>query len=150
MIEEGNVAGVVSMLGRYFSVGGAIVKGMQRGADLGFPTANVEPLEELIPKPGVYAVRFMVDGRIYDGACNIGFNPTFDGERLSVEVHVIDFSGDLYGKQATVFFIDRLRDERSFNSVSELKEAINRDIEQVRTILAVLPLSEDLRQGLGK
>jgi riboflavin kinase/FMN adenylyltransferase len=89
MIADGDVKGVVSLLGRHFSVAGRVVHGHNRGAGLGFPTANLETEKELIPKPGVYAVKVKIDAVTYDGACNIGDNPTFDDGVQSFEVFLL-------------------------------------------------------------
>jgi len=91
LISAGDVSGIVPLLGRYFSVGGEVVHGFHRGKQLGFPTANIEVEEELLPKPGVYAVKVEGDGWVCDGACNIGNNPTFYGLTETVEVHLLDF-----------------------------------------------------------
>ncbi|HKZ17139.1 MAG TPA: bifunctional riboflavin kinase/FAD synthetase [Geobacteraceae bacterium] len=142
LIENGDVQGVVPFLGRYFSVGGKVVHGLHRGKQLGFPTANVLPEEELLPKPGVYAVKVCCADSIHDGACNIGFNPTFNNGRLTVEVHLHDFEGDLYGRELRIFFVERIRDERTFSDVNELCQAIEKDVAACREILRGVSLSE--------
>jgi riboflavin kinase/FMN adenylyltransferase len=150
LIENGDVKGVIPLLGRYFSVGGKVVHGLQRGKELGFPTANIHPEEELLPKPGVYAVKVLHSGRILDGACNIGYNPTFNNGKLTVEVHLLDFDGDLYGQVLRIYFISRIRDERPFFDVSELKQAIEKDIAVCREILAGVSLSEGCESQVGR
>jgi riboflavin kinase/FMN adenylyltransferase len=142
LIENGDVQGVVPFLGRYFSVGGKVVHGLQRGKELGFPTANLLPDEELLPKSGVYAVKVCCAGRIRDGACNIGFNPTFNNGTLTVEVHLLDFEGDLYGRELRIYFVSRIRDERTFSDVSELRKAIEKDVADCREILRGVSLSK--------
>jgi len=113
------------------------VRGRDRGGRLlGFPTANLVLMEELTPKPGVYATEVWVDGRRYQGATNIGYNPTFRNGVLSVETHLIDFSGDLYGKTLQVRFIKRLRDEKAFSGPQELAAQIQKDVQRAREILA--------------
>jgi riboflavin kinase / FMN adenylyltransferase len=136
MIEDGDVGAVVPLLGRYFSVGGPVVHGLHRGKSLGFPTANVDPEEELLPKPGVYAVKVKYAGAMYKGACNIGFNPTFRNGKLSVEVHVLDFDGDLYGRDLRVYFVERIRDERTFPDAGSLMQAIENDVAVCRQVLS--------------
>ncbi len=135
MIAEGDVKGVVRLLGRNFSVGGKVVHGYHRGRLLGFPTANVRVEEELLPEPGVYAVKVEGEGNVWDGACNIGNNPTFHGSMVTVEVHLLDFDGDLYAKRLRVYFVDRVRDERAFSGIHSLQEAIRHDVATCREML---------------
>ncbi|MBP1753387.1 MAG: riboflavin biosynthesis protein RibF, partial [Geobacteraceae bacterium] len=131
------------LLGRYFSIGGPVVSGLQRGRALGFATANVVPEEELLPKPGVYAVKVEYSGTIYDGACNIGFNPTFKNGELTVEAHILDFEEDIYGRELRIHFIERIRDERKFSDVGDLKKAIEKDVAACREILTGVTLDLD-------
>ncbi len=147
LIENGDVKGVLPFLGRYFSIGGLVVHGLHRGKELGFPTANVDAEEELLPKPGVYAVKVRYAGRIYDGACNIGCNPTFNGGKLTVEVHILDFEGDLYDQELRVYFIERIRDERAFSDICDLMQAIEKDVASCRNILPGVSLSADGEEG---
>lgn len=135
MIKAGNVKGVVPLLGRHFSLGGTVIHGHHRGKGLGFPTANLETDKELLPKEGVYAVKVKVDDVLYDGACNIGTNPTFNDDKLAVETLLFDFKGDIYGKNVRLYFIDRLRGERAFADIPSLQKAIERDIDRCREIL---------------
>lgn len=135
MVGEGDVKGVVSVLGRHYSVTGTVVHGHQRGRGLGFPTANLETEQELLPAAGVYAVKVRIGTGLYDGACNIGDNPTFDNEQSSLEVFVFDFDCDLYGRELSLFFIDRLRGEMRFPGPEALKEAIAADVARCRAIL---------------
>jgi len=135
MVEEGNVREVVSLLGRQFSIAGRVVHGHHRGKLLGFPTANLRTENELIPKCGVYAVKVKIDLELYDGACNIGPNPTFDDEAISIEAFIFDFDGDLYGRDLKLYFIERIRDERKFPDVGALHDAILADVSRCREIL---------------
>ncbi|MGA7829046.1 MAG: bifunctional riboflavin kinase/FAD synthetase [Geobacteraceae bacterium] len=136
LISSGDVRGVVSLLGRHFSVGGEVVHGFHRGRQLGFPTANIEVEEELLPKPGVYAVKVEGDGWLRDGACNIGNNPTFYASRVTVEVHILDFDADLYGSSLRIYFVERVRNEREFPDILSLQESIRNDVSRCREILA--------------
>lgn len=136
MITDGAVADVVRYLGRNFSIAGIVVHGANRGKSLGFPTANIATDKELIPADGVYAVKAKIDERFYDAACNIGFNPTFDSSKKTMEVFVFDFDEDLYGKEIRVYFFERLRDEQRFNSINELVSAISVDVARSREILS--------------
>lgn len=142
MIAEGDVRGVVRLIGRHFSVGGTVVHGRQRGKGLGFPTANLQTDKELIPKPGVYAVKVKVGDATFDGACNIGDNPTFGNGSLSIEVFIFDFDGDIYGRDVRLYFVDRIRDEVTFPNPEALREAISRDVARCREILRDVSIIE--------
>ena len=134
-ILDGDVKRAAEMLGRPYSVSGIIVKGYRRGTDIGYPTANIKS-EKVIPATGVYAIIAALEGVRHQGVINIGYNPTFGNEELSAEVHLLDFKGDIYGKDITIFFIDRLRDEIKFKSPEELGRQIKKDIERAREILS--------------
>ncbi|MGG0670742.1 bifunctional riboflavin kinase/FAD synthetase [Sporosarcina koreensis] len=140
LLSEGNVEKTASLLGRPFRTVGTVIDGEKRGRLLGFPTANVSIDEEtILPANGVYAVLFSVGGQSYKGVCNVGVKPTFhdpDTIKPNVEVHVLDFSSDLYGKEATVDWIARIRAEQKFNSVDELIEQISKDKETARQLLS--------------
>jgi riboflavin kinase / FMN adenylyltransferase len=142
LVSEGDVKGVVAILGRHYSLSGTVVHGRHRGHGLGFPTANLDTEEELFPAAGVYAVKARVGTVIYDGACNIGTNPTFQNDRVSLEVFLFDFEGDLYGREISLFFIDRLRGERRFPDPEALKAAIAADVARCRSILKDAAISE--------
>ncbi|MEI8355283.1 MAG: bifunctional riboflavin kinase/FAD synthetase [Deltaproteobacteria bacterium] len=147
LIEDGEVEKVVPFLGRYFSVKGGVVHGLNRGSRLGFPTANIDAVEELLPKEGVYAVKVSYADRNFDGACNIGFNPTFDSRKLTVEVNIFDFDGDLYGKELKVHFVKRVRGDVKFSNVDALKEAIASDVAFCRGVLSGISLLEYHEKG---
>src|SRR5262249_20524497 len=121
------------LLGRPFALEGTVGKGQARGKSLGFPTANLEGVTTLVPGDGVYAVRALLQNKWYSGAANIGPNPTFAEQVRKIEVHLIDFAGDLYGQTLSVEFIARIRNTRPFASVQELKEQLERDVEFART-----------------
>lgn len=131
----GDIRFASSLLGRPYNLAGKVVLGKRRGTELGFPTANIDPDKEPLPPRGVYAVRVLFEGRRLDGVLNIGFNPTFDGEQRTIEVHIFDFHEDVYGKTLDLLFIERLRDEIRFPGVVELIAQIDRDIVRVREIL---------------
>ncbi len=135
LLAAGDVAAVVEPLGRHFTLEGRVVRGANRGKKLGFPTANLITEKEVLPRPGVYAVKVRYADTLYDGVMNIGFNPTFGAERISLEVHILDFSEDIYDRNIRVYFVDRLRDEQVFRSGEELAESIARDVERAREIL---------------
>ena len=136
LVSEGNLLEAKRLLGRDYQITGVVKTGMGRGRKiLGFPTANLTPVDELIPKKGVYAVKAYVNDKWYNGVCNIGVNPTFGGTPLSIETHVLDFSHDIVGEKFTIKFIARLRDEKTFKSKDELAEQIERDVINAREIL---------------
>jgi riboflavin kinase/FMN adenylyltransferase len=138
-ILEGRVGAARALLGRPFDLDGIVVKGDGRGRSIGFPTANVDTHGELLPASGVYAVRVRTREGWHGGAANIGTKPTFGGSAVTVEVHLLDWSGDLYGQEVRVEFLERLRAERRFPSVSELTAQIQRDVEEARVVLARTP-----------
>lgn len=142
LIEEGKVREVVALLGRHFSIGGVVVHGHQRGKGLGFPTANLETDKELIPGYGVYAVKVKIDEQVYDGACNIGDNPTFDDGKRSIEVFIFDFAGDLYGREVRLYFVERIRGEEKFADAAALKQAIAADVARCRELLQGVSIIE--------
>lgn len=135
-IEEGDLSDAASMLGRPYEVEGIVVPGDARGRQLGVPTANVSmPATLTVPQIGVYAVMVGIDGRDLPGVANLGVRPTFDGTEEVLEVHVLGFDENLYGKQLRVGFIERIRDELRFESVDELLAQIRRDIASATVIL---------------
>jgi len=129
-LERGAVAEADRLLGRPYRLHGRVGSGQKRGQTLGFPTANLDPLFTPAPGNGVYAVRARHGDRIWPGAANIGPNPTFGENARKVEVHLIGFSGDLYGQPLAVDFLARLRDTRPFAGVADLKEQLHRDVER--------------------
>ena len=124
--------------GYSFFLSGKVIRGNAIGKKIGFPTANIDTTKVQIPRTGVYAVRMIYKKKSYDAVANIGFNPTFQRDRLSVEVHIFDFSQAIYGKEIEVEFISRIRSEIEFESKDDLVVQIKKDIEQAKTILAKL------------
>jgi len=136
-VLAGDLENARRMLGRDFQVTGRVVRGRDRGGRLlGFPTANLQLIDELTPKPGVYATEVLIDDQVHQGATNIGYSPTFENGAFSVETHILDFSKDIYGKVIQVRFIERLRDEKAFSGIEELSNQIQKDVERARTILS--------------
>ncbi|MDD5476025.1 MAG: bifunctional riboflavin kinase/FAD synthetase [Syntrophales bacterium] len=133
-ILDGDVRLVSRMLGRYYEVSGTVVRGYQRGQGMGFPTANIAS-EKVIPREGVYVTYALIDGKRHEGVLNIGFNPTFGGKERSIEGHLFDFQGDIYGKNVNILFVERLRDEIKFPGPRELADQISKDIVRGREIL---------------
>jgi riboflavin kinase/FMN adenylyltransferase len=136
-LAEGNVAEAGRLLGRPHFVRGEVVTGAHRGHTLGFPTANLAVSELVaIPARGVYAGWMRVRGETHEAVINIGLRPTFDGRPTeTVEAHLLDFSGDLYGEEVALFFSRRLRGEQKFGGADELIEQIRADIQTGRVVL---------------
>lgn len=136
LIADGQLAEATRLLGRYPSVRGRVIKGNQRGRQLGFPTANLAIAERrLIPANGIYAVRIRIGGTWHGGAANIGVRPTFDNGARLVEVYVLDFDGDLYDQIVEVQFIKRLREERKYDTLDALIAQMHRDVAETRRVL---------------
>lgn len=143
MLKLGKVVEASELLGRHYRVEGRVVPGKGRGAKLlGVATANIQPDNELLPASGIYAVNVFRDGVRHPGVANIGTCPTFDNQELSLEVHLLDFAGELYGEQLEVEFGARLREERRFPSLEALAAQIRADIAAARQVLAALEGSE--------
>jgi riboflavin kinase/FMN adenylyltransferase len=132
MIACGEVDQAVSLLGRHFNLEGTVVHGEKRGRALGFPTANLETEKELLPAAGVYAVKVCHGHQLYDGVLNIGCKPTFKSVAQTIEVHLLNFSGDLYGQTVRVYFFQRLRAEKKFAGIDLLTKAIQEDVATAR------------------
>jgi riboflavin kinase / FMN adenylyltransferase len=137
LVRRGNLQEAGKLLGRPYEVTGTVIRGRDRGGRLlGFPTANVKVSDKACPKNGVYAVQALVKGKVYRGAANLGYNPTFADTEFSVEVYLMDFNENIYDERITVRFVEHLRDERRFSGVEELKAQIHRDVDKAREILA--------------
>jgi riboflavin kinase/FMN adenylyltransferase len=137
-IVSGNCELASKMLGRNYSISGIVADGEKRGREIGFPTANIEPkFPATVPENGIYATLVEVDGETHKAATSIGVRPTFetDGGR-TIEAYLLDFDGDLYTKRLRLEFVTRLRAEVAFDSVEQLVEQMNKDVEQTRQILA--------------
>ena len=129
MLSQGRVNLARRMLGRPYGVEGPVVRGASRGQGIGFPTANIHPRNRVIPRGGVYVTATLIDGAWRRSVTNIGVRPTFDdGREASVETHVLNWSGDLYGDVVRVRFLHRLRAEKKFGAIEELQAQIARDV----------------------
>jgi len=133
-IMKGQMEKAFELLGRYFSVPGKVVSGQKIGSKMGFPTANIIPEKFLvIPAAGVYITRTRYQGKWYDSVTNVGKSPTIkSGNEITVETHMIEFAGELYGEDIEVFFLKKLRNEKQFRTRDELINQIKLDIEKAK------------------
>lgn len=134
LISAGKVAEAASCLGRKFSISGRVTEGKQEGRKIGFPTANINaPYGKIVPANGVYATQTTVGDKTYDSVTNIGTRPTYhNGMQRTIETHIVGFNGDIYGKDISVAFRSRLRDEQEFDSPEALRQQIEHDIERLK------------------
>ena len=135
-VANGNLAVCPELLGRNHHLSGTVVVGDQRGRTLGFPTANIEVDDQLLlPGDGIYATWAIIDGKRHQAATSIGIRPTFGLTQRLVEVFVMDFSDDLYGKTVGVEFIKKVRDQEKFDGLDALIKQINQDVDDCRQVL---------------
>jgi riboflavin kinase/FMN adenylyltransferase len=135
-LSYGDVERASRLLGRHFALSGMVVSGVERGRELGFPTANIatEP-ERALPADGVYVTKAHIGGEVHKAVTNIGFRPTFGGEGRTVEVYLLNFAGELYGQRLTIELVGRLRGEVQFATAEELRAQIGKDVEQAKAVL---------------
>ncbi|MEJ7711437.1 MAG: bifunctional riboflavin kinase/FAD synthetase [Pyrinomonadaceae bacterium] len=137
MLAAGRVGIARRMLGRPYGVEGRVVQGDQRGRTINFPTANIQPQNRVVPRGGVYVTAALIDGAWRQSVTNIGSRPTFQtSAEPSIETHVLNWHGDLYGDVVRVRFLFRLRDERKFGSVGELQSQIQHDASRARKVFS--------------
>jgi riboflavin kinase / FMN adenylyltransferase len=135
-LAEGDMERVTALLGRAYKLAGPVVHGFERGRTIGFPTANISvAADRAMPALGVYATRARVAGRTLNGATNIGRRPTFDAGHISIETHLIDFEGDVYGERMEIEIVQRIRGEVKFDGPEALVAQIARDVVRVREAL---------------
>ena len=136
-LADGDMKRVLNLIGRPFSLQGRVISGTGRGSELGFPTANlnIDP-KQALPAEGVYATWAYIDDKAYQSMTNIGKCPTFGSNELTVEVYLLDYHDNLHGRELKIDIIERLRDEKRFDSIEELKNQITEDIKQGRAILS--------------
>jgi riboflavin kinase / FMN adenylyltransferase len=136
IVMEGKVDQAMQHLGRHYQIRGKVIRGRERGGSkLGFPTANIKLHDELCPKLGVYAVTVETIKGNFKGVANIGFSPTFGDHMFTIEVHILNFDYDLYNTRIRVNMVERLRDEKKFDSIALLSSQIKKDIKTAREIL---------------
>jgi riboflavin kinase/FMN adenylyltransferase len=136
-LADGNVSMANDLLGHNYTLSGIVVKGLQNGRKLGYPTANIQVADanKLIPGTGIYAVKVHYADQVYKGMLSIGFNPTFEGKEQTVEVNILDFDRDIYGESLTLEFIQFIRHEKKFDSLEDLIKAIDNDKLETERIL---------------
>jgi riboflavin kinase/FMN adenylyltransferase len=145
LLQQGGVNLARRMLGRPYGVEGRVVRGAERGVTLGFPTANLHPQNRVIPRNGVYITATLIEGQWRRSVTNVGTRPTFESTAAtSVETFVMNYSGDLYGDVVRVRFLHRLRDEKKFSSVDELRKQISADVSRVENYFARLGVGRSL------
>ena len=135
LIGEGKISEAIELLGHSYRIQGTVIRGAARGRTIGFPTANLERVSTLLPCDGVYAGLAHSDNHSYPAAVNLGPNPTFGEQQRKLEVHLLDFSGDLYGRQLDVDFLKRIRDTSQFANVDDLQSQLERDVDTVRMLV---------------
>ena len=128
LILAGQISKANKYLGRNFSLEGTVTEGEKRGRILGFPTANLKTDWDLLPKPGVYITQCHLEDTVHKSITNIGFRPTFGKNSLLIESHIFDFNNEVYNKKLGIEFLNRLRDEKKFDGIDELKKAISDDV----------------------
>ncbi|WP_069649560.1 bifunctional riboflavin kinase/FAD synthetase [Caloranaerobacter ferrireducens] len=135
LIRSGKLNLANKLLGRKYSIEGKVIKGRGIGRKLGIPTANILfDSNIVIPKVGVYKTNTIIDGNKFSSITNIGFNPTFSGEKLNIETHILDYSQNIYGKTILIEFIDFIREEKKFDDISKLVEQVKLDIKILENI----------------
>ncbi|MCK9420691.1 MAG: bifunctional riboflavin kinase/FAD synthetase [Nitrospirae bacterium] len=138
LISSGSMEEATKLLGRRYAIEGEVVHGAHRGQALGFPTANLKIVNELIPAHGVYAVLAQVENKTIKGVASIGIRPTFDAGPVSIEVYLFEFHDGLYGKGIEVSFVKRLRGEKKFPNADALVEQIRKDVREAQDALHAL------------
>ncbi len=134
-LSKGEVDKAARLLGRYYSIEGVVAPGHHRGTELGYPTANIYTVDETLPMDGIYAVRVLHGSESLNGACYIGKQPTFAGDKIAVEVHLFDFNGVLYHEHLKIQFIKMIRGERKFDDRESLMRQIKDDVEKAKQLL---------------
>ncbi|EGV08662.1 riboflavin kinase-like protein [Parvimonas sp. oral taxon 393 str. F0440] len=135
-IKSGKIKLANDLLGDNYSIKGKVTHGFQRGRNLGYPTANLEiSFNYVMVKEGVYFTKTIVDKKEYFSFSSVGYNPTFDNKKCTIESHIFDFDGDIYGKNIELCFLERLRDNIKFNSVEELIEQLKKDEIRCRELI---------------
>ena len=141
LVQEGRVDEAGALLGHHYFIDGVVTRGAGRGRGIGFPTANLDSANELLPPAGVYATTIVIDGLVLPSITNVGLRPTFsDVDRLMIETHIFDLDRDLYGQTLRLSFVQRLRDERTFPDVDALRAQIEADCRSARRLFVRISL----------
>ncbi len=140
LLREGRVDEAAALLGHHYAIEGVIVRGDGRGRTLGYPTANLDPENELVPPHGIYATVAVVDEVAHPAVTSIGVRPTFGGGRMVIETYLLDGDRDLYGRHMRLAFVTRLREERAYETVEALQAQMARDCEAARAVFARLTI----------
>ncbi|MDD4202381.1 MAG: bifunctional riboflavin kinase/FAD synthetase [Candidatus Omnitrophica bacterium] len=145
-IRENVLAGKIKeaekLLGKKYSILGTVIRGEGIGRKIGFPTANIEPYNEIIPLLGVYIVKVLLNEKWYKGLVNIGYRPTVKGKKKTIEVHILNFENDIYGKDIEIFFLKRLRMEKHFKHIDNLRIQIKKDIKKALAFNDTVPFRD--------
>ena len=135
LIQKGDMEEVKNMLGSYYEVEGKVFKGQQLGRKLGFPTANINYLDCIAPKDGIYAGFIVFDGKCFEAALSSGVRPQFNGKERFLEAHIMNFKKNIYGRRVRILFVNKIRDETIFEDVSKLKEQMLSDCKEAIRLL---------------
>ncbi|MCC6721829.1 MAG: bifunctional riboflavin kinase/FAD synthetase [Bacteroidia bacterium] len=141
---QGDVLTANKYIGRFYQLGGTVIEGKRLGTEIGYPTANikVDNNEKLIPANGVYAVKVKYKNKLYGGMLNIGNRPTIQNAKWSVEVNIFEFNKNIYNENLTIYFISRMREEKKFDSIEELKNQLTKDKHNANKILEKIELED--------
>ncbi|MGL4208019.1 MAG: riboflavin kinase, partial [Candidatus Adiutrix sp.] len=140
-LKSGLIDAATEALGRPYRLSGTVIHGLARGRLLGFPTANLGHISQLIPAAGVYATYALINGEKFSAMTSIGYNPTFAQKTLTVETHIFDFDRFIYDQEISIDFIANLRQMLRFKSPEDLADQLNKDAEMARQCLKIKPLS---------
>lgn len=140
IIMQGDVGGAMELLGKAYSLTGHVVEGNKIGRTIGYPTANLQPMEEgvVLPGQGVYAAMVYIDGAWFQSMVNVGIRPTLNLRQVTVEAHLFGFNRKIYGRIISIHFLSKIRNEMRFSSLSELKEQLHADKESALEAIALI------------
>lgn len=131
LLEQGQIDKANTLLGRFYRIEGKVIKGKSRGKDIGFPTANIETANEIVPS-GIFITTVGIDSEVFPSLTNIGYRPTFGQQEANIESYIIDFNQNLYGKKINVNFIKKIREEKKFKTAEELSNQIQKDLKTAK------------------
>lgn len=142
-VRQGDAAGAMRLLGKAYSLTGLVVEGNKIGRTIGYPTANLQPMEEgvVLPGQGVYAAMVNIEGEWHQSMVNVGIRPTLNLRQVTVEAHLFNYNRKIYGRTISIHFLEKIRNEMRFSSLSELKEQLHADKESVLAAIALISSS---------